>query len=393
MNLSPELAQSIVKSTMEIVGKNINIMDKDGITLASGSRERINTFHQIAAEVTKTGRPVEIDQLQCSQIEGVRPGISLPITFNEKIIGVVGITGDPNEVRGYGQLLKNMVELMLKDSFLRQQLQVETGARDRFIRDLLKGAIEQDVDIFNARAQTLGYELEGARVAMAIDIVRINGLPLQQWLRKKNRRELHLENLTTGVLNELKQTQGRKDMITQVGQSRIVILKLLPDHVREKDLVGLEEKYADAIKNKLANSFALDVSIGIGGTAPEVNDIQRSYQEASLVLKITKRICSSPGIYHWDKIGINLLLESTPKNIAEIFQKSIVPFNDELKHTLKVFFKCNLSVNQTAKQLYVHRNTITYRLDQVEKLTGLNPRNFYDAMYLYFSIMLDEYHN
>ena len=393
MKLSSDLAQNIVNSSMEIIEKNINIVDENGIILASGDSSRINTFHEPSVEVIKTGKTIEIDKDQSSKIDGVLPGISLPITFGGKIIGVVGITGDPEEVRVYAKLLKNIVELMLQDSFLKQQLQVETGARDRFIHDLLKGRYGQDMDLFRFRARTLGFDIEVPRVAMVIDILKIGGVSLQEWVRSKAGRELKLESMTSNVQRKLRRIQEETSMITRVGRERFAILYVVPNDLKDGQLKERLDSVARKLSDMLDKLFKMTVSIGIGNKANNLEEYSKSYREACLVLKITNKIVETPGIYYWDDIGINIILEYLPTNISELIAKTIRVLDDNLKETVKMFFDCNLSVNRAANKLFVHRNTLTYRLDRVKSLTGLDPRNFYDAMYLYLAIMLEKYNS
>lgn len=393
MKLSAELAQNIVKSSMEIIDKNINIVDENGIILASGNHSRVNTFHEPSVDVIKTGKIVEIDKIQSSLLDGVMPGISLPITFGGKIIGVVGITGDPEDVRVYGKLLKNTVELMLQDSFLKQQLQVEAGARDRFIHDILKGRFRDGMDFIHLRAQTLGYDIEVPRVVMVIEIVKINGVSLQEWMRCKAGGELNLESLTWDIQRKLRRDQEKANMVTRVGRDRFAILQILPRDINEKEIKTYLMKIAQELRRNLTKIFNITVSIGIGNVANTIEDYSRSYREACLILKVTRKIGVDPSIYYWDDIGINIVLEYLPANVVKLVEKTITVLDDDLKETVKVFFDCNLSINKAAKNLFVHRNTMTYRLDRVKNLTGLDPRNFYDAIYLYLAIMLEKYHN
>jgi len=130
VEITHEYAQSIVEKTKNLLGKNINIMNSLGIIVGSKDKSRIDTFHEGAAEVIKTGKEIEITSKQASELEGVKPGVNLPIYLNNRIVGVVGITGDPDEVRPYGQLLKISVEAMLTQLYLSEQLRMEQNANE-----------------------------------------------------------------------------------------------------------------------------------------------------------------------------------------------------------------------------------------------------------------------
>ncbi|MGD0622424.1 MAG: sugar diacid recognition domain-containing protein [Thermacetogeniaceae bacterium] len=395
MKLTAELARNIVISSMEVLGKNINIMDESGIILASGNRARINTFHQGAAKVIATGEMLEISKDE--EFEGSAPGINLPIEFNKQIIGVVGITGDPDEVRIFGKLVKNSVELMLKESFVLQQLQAETKARERLLHELLQGNLAYDED-FIEKARLVGCEILFPLVVIAIDIQAIGNMPLKKWLGQTPRRELDLENIVSNIIEHLNNTKTSQSIITSIGTKRIVILQFIATKFKNDDKSAAEIASTFALKylEQLKTVYNVKVSIGIGGVAHDIQETRGTYKEACLVLKIADKLSYEGDIHCWHDIGLGLLLETTSREVAEYFEKSVnLPelLDSKLVNTLRVFLDCNLCVNETAKKLYVHRNTLTYRLNQIKKITGLDPRNFYGAMHLYLSLMLDRYHS
>lgn len=170
MKITHKLAQDIVDKTMNILRKNINIMDENGVIIGSGDKSRLNQFHEGAAQVIKEGKKLEIYFNDINHLIGVKPGINLPIEHDEKIIGVVGITGEPNEVRPFGEVIKMTVEMMLQQEFLLKELQLEKQARENFIQDLLSGRIGSDTDLFITRGQITGYDILIPRVALIIDI-------------------------------------------------------------------------------------------------------------------------------------------------------------------------------------------------------------------------------
>ena len=138
MRLTHKCAQNIVDRTMKVLKYNINIMDHMGVIVGSGDKKRLDTFHQGAAEVIQAGKAMEITVEQARGLEGARPGVNLPVYLNEKIVGAVGITGDPDEVRPFGELLKISVENMLQQVFLTEQLRMEdlVGREDTICESL-----------------------------------------------------------------------------------------------------------------------------------------------------------------------------------------------------------------------------------------------------------------
>nr|MDH3152713.1 sugar diacid recognition domain-containing protein [Bacillus licheniformis] len=104
--LSKELAEEIVERTMSIIRHNINMMDENGVIIASGDRSRIGDEHAGAKDALAAEKVISITPEECSALTGTKPGVNLPIVFHDEIIGVIGITGPPSEVSRYGELVK-----------------------------------------------------------------------------------------------------------------------------------------------------------------------------------------------------------------------------------------------------------------------------------------------
>ncbi|PUU87856.1 MAG: carbohydrate diacid regulator, partial [Halanaerobium sp.] len=167
MNLNRELAEKIVIKTMHVLGKNINIMNSQGIIIGSGDSKRLNTFHEIAGEVIKTQEAIIIKEEETEEYKGVKAGINLPIIFNEDIIGVVGITGKVDEVSGYGKLVKNMVELILQQEFLRHEIEIDNRAKENFYQQILNENI-QNQDLLNDRLKLFNIKKDLNRIVFVI---------------------------------------------------------------------------------------------------------------------------------------------------------------------------------------------------------------------------------
>ena len=102
-NLDPRLAQDIVTRTMKIIDTNINVMDGKGRIIGSGDEERLGEFHEVVLLALSHGRIVDIDDAVARQLHGVKPGINLPLRLEGEIVGVIGLTGNPGQLRQYGE--------------------------------------------------------------------------------------------------------------------------------------------------------------------------------------------------------------------------------------------------------------------------------------------------
>ena len=115
MSLETYDAQKIVDRLMNILGKNINLINTEGIIIASGDKNRINTFHAAALTASIQRQNIIVDNANIESFEGSKPGVNIPIYNNNEVLGVVGITGEPVEVQGYGLVVKELVELMIQE--------------------------------------------------------------------------------------------------------------------------------------------------------------------------------------------------------------------------------------------------------------------------------------
>ena len=135
------------------------------------------------------------------------------------------------------------------------------------------------MDLFRLRARTLGCDIEMPRVAMVIDILKIGGVPLKEWVRSNDGRELKLESMTTDVQRRLRQIHEETSMITRVGRERFAILYIVPNDLKDEQL----KKYIDCIARKLSDMldkvFKMTVSIGIGNKANNYEEYLRAIRE------------------------------------------------------------------------------------------------------------------
>ncbi len=120
--LTDELAENIVSKIMETVNNNINVMNKKGIIIASGNKSRIGTIHEGALIAIQRKSEVNIDEKQSKNLKGTYPGVNLPIEFQNRIVGVIGITGNPLEVLCYSKLIKMTAELMIEQAYVMSEL-------------------------------------------------------------------------------------------------------------------------------------------------------------------------------------------------------------------------------------------------------------------------------
>ncbi len=404
MKITHQLAQDIVNKTMSILGKNINIMDEKGVIIGSGDNSRLNQYHEGAAQVIKEGKKLEIYSKDINHLVGAKPGINLPIEHNNKIIGVVGITGEPNEVSPFGEVIKMTVEMMLQQEFLLKELQLEQQARENFIHDLISGRIGNDSDLFLTRGQIVGYDVLLPRTALVMDIYQFEKTAKQslQAFKGSKEGEIHLQRLKNDVLKTIQGifVDSPQEIASYTGGDRFVVLKIInlkdSDEILRKKLFRIGKNIKDTISQKMK----FKVTIGIGEYHEGIQGLNKSFKEAMQALDVGTKLEGAGNIYHINDLGIGRILAEIKKDTQEeIIKKTFYSvkdikkkkINETLLETLKAFFDNNLSISKTAQAIYIHRNTLLYRLRRVKEITGLDPKKFDDAVQLRIALKMRMY--
>jgi carbohydrate diacid regulator len=404
MKITHKLAQNIVEKTMGILRKNINIMDEKGVIIGSGDKSRLNQYHEGAARVITEGKKLEIYSKDINHLVGAKPGINLPIEHNNKIIGVVGITGEPDEVSPFGEVIKMTVEMMLQQEFLLKELQLEQQARENFIHDLISGRMGNDPDLFITRGQIVGYDILIPRVALVMDIYQFEKTAKQslQTFKGLKEGEIYLQRLKNDVLKTIQGifVNTPQEIVSYTGGDKFVVLKIInlkdSDEILRKKLFRMGER----IKNTISQKMKFKVTIGIGEYHKDVRGLSKSFKEATQALDVGAKLGGAGDIYHINDLGIGRILAEIKKDTQqEIIKKTFYSskevrgrkINETLLETLKAFFDNNLSISKTSQVIYIHRNTLLYRLRRVKEITSLDPKKFDDAVQLRMALKMRIY--
>lgn len=370
MNLTQELAQEIVERTMNVLGKNINIMDYNGIIIGSGNKERINTFHEGAAKVLETGEKLIVTEEEAKALRGVKTGINLPIKFNNRIIGVVGITGNLSEVESYGEIVKNLVELMLSHNFLQKEIELENKTIENFYQQLIGNDINNREQLYD-RAKLFNIDNTLYRKVMVIQISPFDNMKINS----------EIENF-----NMLFNLDNTRDIFFIRGTSLVFIKSLKKKELKEQS--SIIEKIARVILDRFESIFN-SVAIGIGQTIQELDKLYLSYEGAKHALKVGEKIYrSEEKIYFIDHLGYDYFIPYLKENYAEYY---LDMFSFDVREVfedtdtgiiLEGMMENDLNISKTAEALFMHRNTLLYRIEKIKGLTGLDPKKAKDLFTL-----------
>ena len=184
-----------------------------------------------------------------------------------------------------------------------------------------------------------------------------------------------------------------KDFVISINETDIALIKETKPGIDPKTI----EKLASTIADTMSGEFYIHAVIGIGTTVDNLKDLARSFKEAQTALEVGKVFDNEKTIVSYDNLGIARLIYQLPTTLCETFLKevfklgSIESLDQETLFTIQRFFENNLNVSETSRKLFVHRNTLVYRLEKIKKITGLDLREFDHAIIFKIALMVKKY--
>ncbi len=370
MLLNKDIAQKLVNNIMENLGHNINIMNDDGIIIASGSPDRIGTYHQVAAKVIELNKRIDIFEDNTGEYIGVKEGINMPFYFQTRLAGVIGITGNPIEIESIAMLVKMTAEIMIEQEYYKEKIQSRQNHKSLFVNKLLTSFVSEDVTELSLWARKLGYDLTIKRVACLISIDTIY-VPVTS----KNTAKLDsIKKLITETL-KVSPHHSKQDITTSIDINTIIILKTINDTDSKSVKEQLSEYFApihEALKEKLGRSLLF----GIGSYHENILDLKESYGEAHTMIDFAEKMKVSEGFFYISDYILEYFFYKLPSSLHHHFldqyRKELLE-RPEIAETIKALVKNSTNVADTAKELYVHRNTVLFRINKIKELFGIDP--------------------
>jgi len=263
--IDPEVAQEIADKTTEIIGYNILITDDAGIVIGSGDKGRVGTFHEASLETVQRGDMTSHDVAAAEKLEGVKPGVTLPVVSENRTVGTVGITGNPDEVKRFGMVVKSQTEIMLRESLHLRIALLEEKALESLVYDIANydpAILEPEALV--ARGEELGYDLNLSRVTVVVDLAQFTHLASSYRLRPDNRTpELELQSLKLGVLRTIKDVFGdEQDVATSIGTGKFGVLHSLWPN--EEDAMSRTRARCRHLAESIRARHEIVANVGIG---------------------------------------------------------------------------------------------------------------------------------
>jgi carbohydrate diacid regulator len=367
MEISSTLAQVIVTDMKKIINQELNFMDTYGLVIASTDPQRINSYHEGAKKVIATKEDLIIEDT--GQFKGTKQGINLPIYFDNKLIGVIGITGEKNEVVKYGQIIKKMTEILIKEAWVKDIL-IQLRENYRTIIDYLLFSPEYE-EGKSSFADMFDINLLSPKIVVVGNMMITKKSPANVLER----------------MNKLldKYFPSKQQNIYTIKNDEII---MIIDHSFEKDL----EYSLQNLSKETSENLSTPLLFGIGLTTSQTLSHKKSYELAKTTLNWVK-LFSSPGIYYFKDLDLGLILNSASSYDKSFYLNKVLSnlSEDEIAEystIMKIYGENNGSITKSADDLFIHKNTLQYKLNKLDKLTGYNPRNINDYVILKIAFLL-----
>ena len=351
--ISNQILQNTIDGLKSISRVDLCVMDIDGKEVAATTDMGSST----KAAVEFAASPADSQEIQGYQYFKI---------FDEQQLEYVLVAGGTGEdVYMVGKMAAFQIQNLLvayKERF----------DKDNFIKNLLLDNLLL-VDIYS-RSKKLHIQTDIPRVVMIVESG--NG-------RDNNALELARANLGS----------SSRDFVTAVDENNVIIVKELTDGEQSREI----DKSARALSSFLQKEGIRDIRIAYGTVVQEIKEVSRSYKEAKMALDVGKIFFDDREVIAYSELGIGRLIYQLPIPLCKMFIREIFcgkspdDFDEETLTTIYKFFENSLNVSETSRQLFIHRNTLVYRLDKLQKSTGLDLRVFEDAITFKIALMVVKY--
>jgi len=368
MLIHSDMLQNLVDKIISDISYNVNIIDTNGIIIASGEKNRIGNFHKAGLQAATNKCRIDINNADETSYISVKSGINLPFYYNKSLIGVIGITGDPSQISELINIVKSMIELMYEQEMLKQKMYYRQSSKVFFINELLNITNREALASIMNWGSKLGYDMN----------IRRNVIIVQFISNANHTTFFTTEDMTQDFILNLKKVHlhHKNDISTFLSSSRIIILKSSYEENTTKEKEHLQE-YITEISKFISDEYQIEFSIGVGSFYDDLYYLKQSFFEAEYIINRFLHVSTTSIGYIHDYL-IGYLSSRIPEDIlTHFFEENYEKLKSmpELLETVVVLSKNNLHLSHCANDLFIHRNTVLFRLNKIKRILQLDPMN------------------
>ncbi len=356
--IDKNLARQIVYTVSEVCDRNVNFISPSGLILASTDETRVGTFHEIGKKVADTHVSIEVNTN--AGYAGTLKGINMPVYFNHSLVAVIGISGEPDEIRKFAHLAENITNLLIRERELGRSSRIQSE-KHHFILSSLTGDEPYDRKHLISCLEEAGFRTGSPKRLILIRTeTQFNAANLYML-------EPRVESLFRSVSPSIYTCNYPSEFIGMI----------------EADAL---DSFRSPLRN-FVSEYKEILKAGVGLSTP-VLALKESYDSAVTAIRTLSEMSRDAAIF--DELDLELIISDlNPENAKQFIQKVLQPLNEEEIDFLRIFFEESFSLASTSRRTYLHKNTVQYRLNRIASKTGLNPRVFQDAVRLYMALVVN----
>lgn len=355
--MSSRMFQSVIAQMKDATDRTIGVIDAEGTVVASGELSLLNErFEDSALKLSGSG-----DAYVVSDKKTFKPLSSWSSQFEYAVF----VSGDDDQAR----VLCAMAVIALNGAKTHYEEKHDKGT---FVKNIISDNILPG-DIY-IRAKELHFITDVPRAVFLV--------------RQVAKADVAAVDVMQSMFSDKQQ-----DFVLSMNETDIALIKQVSSGSDQKELM----KIAQAIEETLNSEIFVKTVIGIGTVASHLRELADCYKEAQVAIEVGKVFDTEKSIIHYENLGIGRLIYQLPTTLCEIFLSEVFKKNpidtldQETLFTINKFFENNLNVSETSRKLFVHRNTLVYRLEKIKKLTGLDLREFDHAIIFKVALMVKKY--
>lgn len=373
MKISRESAQTIIDEIGGIVKRQLNFMDDEGVIIAGSDKARIGQLHEGAQRMLREGLD-ELEVERGQRYTGSREGCNFSLVIDGDVVGVIGITGAPDDVRSYGQIVRRMTEILLRENRQAERQSRDAQIHQRFIDDWLLTGTDVGDERFRGRAAALGIDLDVRRRVVLFGARTAGALADEaEWQRTMEAVGRMVEEGMRCLGGAICASAGSAVVCLIPGEGGAAIGPL-----------------AEGVIRRARAEWGVQLVAGVSGAG--TMDMRQAYREAGLALKSAGSEQGAVAFY--DALTYALFLDEISGRSKRLFVRQLLGDmgEEEAREALalvETLYRQNGSIEKTAAIHHVHKNTLQYRLRTLAEKTGHDPRR-HDGIALYTMAILFE---
>lgn len=353
--LANQTLHNIIEEVKGIINEECSVWNLQGKCVVTTSQEINNVEEDVKAFLGSDDADMKL----------TKKSACFAVRYDGELIYVFVIHNTPENVEILGKLCVSQFEHV-------NYLYEKRVDKNRFFQQLILDNLLL-VDVYN-QAKKLNVDIEGKRVVFVVE-------PKKQG-----------DNLVLETMKSLYAT-GAQDYVTSVDEGHVILIKALD---KNDDYEEVSE-IAKAVVDTLTTEAMIETRVAYGTIIEELKDVSKCYKEASMALDVGRIFYMEKNVLAYNELGIGRLIHQLPISLCEMFLEEVFHGNaieqldKETLMTVNSFFENNLNISETARQMYLHRNTLGYRLDKITRTTGLDVKKFDDALAFKIALMVSDH--